>query len=179
MITYGEFLRIFQGTGFSREDLRNFYRSVKKSVVLMHLGKRAWTELFKIEEGCQWPVLQRIDNPHLPIYRGADKDLLDAFIETIRQERDIRRQGETRARADSWIALQAVIETRTKLFMQIFGFTKKDKTRCEAVAERYRTVLEKRVQHRKKAWKIAVGAGAATAVASAAVLWYLSKKDQD
>jgi DNA repair protein RadC len=123
-------------------------------------------------------VLQRIDDPDLPIYRGADKELLALFIRTIRDEKDIRQQRGTKARADYWLRLQAIITARTELFMQIFGFSKKDKSRCEAVAERYRAILEKRVQNRKKAWKIAVGTGAAT-VAGAAVLWYLSRKSEE
>jgi hypothetical protein len=178
MISYGEFLRIFVSAGFQESELRNFYRSVKKSVVLIHLGKRSWTEIFKIEEACQWPVLQRIDDPGLPIYRGADRELLSLFIRTITDERDIRRQRGTRTKADYWLRLQTIITTRTDLFMQIFGFSKKDKAYCEAVAERYRGILEKRVRNRKKRWKIAVGTGAAT-VAGAAMLWYLSKKGEE
>ena len=87
MISLKEFLKVFRDTGFERSLLENFYRSVRKSTILLHVGKRSLSEIFQQEEIHQWPVLHRIDNPDLPLYRGADKVLLDAFIKTIQNEK--------------------------------------------------------------------------------------------
>jgi hypothetical protein len=36
------------------------------------------SELFKLEDKCQWPVLQRIDNPSS--YQGSRQAVLNRFI---------------------------------------------------------------------------------------------------
>ena len=178
MLSYSEFLRIFQGIGISEDELRNFYRSVKKSIILRHLGKQAWTEIFRMEEEFQWPVLQRIDDPNLPIYQGADRALLDAFIQNIRKERELRMRRGGKGKETGWIAFQTILTERIELLKDIFGLSQKDREYCTKISERYRKVIEKRIRDKKKAaWKVAAGAGAAT-VASAATLWYLSKKEK-
>ncbi len=177
MITYKEFSAIFKGTDFTNEELRRFYYSVKKSVVLRLTGKRSWPEIFKLEERCHWPVLRRLDDPGLSIYEGADKALLKRFIRTISEEKELRGQRSSFEKVRYWSLLQSVIDERIELFTQIFGFHKKDIENCEAVAERYARTREKRIRNRKKMWKIGIGTGAAT-LAGAAALWYVSKKDK-
>lgn len=132
------------------------------------------TELFHQEETCQWPILREIDNPDLPLYRKADKTLLDAFMETIKNEKMLREQKKYMERVKYWSSLLTIIEKRAELFRSIFNFCKKDETRCDAVAERYKRIGERRTKKRRTAWGIGIGAGAA---AGAAALWYISKKD--
>jgi len=177
MIRLKEFLHIFKGTGFTEGELKKFFYSVKKSVILRHLGKRSWPELFKLEEKCQWPVLQRIDDPRLPIYSGADKTLLQRFIKTISTEKDMRAHRSSMHKVRYWSLLQEVIEERIDLLVSIFGFSEKDVRYCELVAERYGKILERKVREKKKLWQIGIGAGAAT-LAGAAAIWYISKKDK-
>lgn len=177
MIRFKEFSNIFKETAFGEKELKAFYYSIKKSVILRHLGKRAWPELFKLEERCQWPVLKNIEDPKLPIYRGADKILLDRFIRTISEERNLREQKPPSGKVRYWTQLQSIIEERTNLFMQIFGFCEEDVKHCEMVAERYVQIKERRIKNRKKKWQIGLGAGTAT-LAGAAALWYISKKDK-
>ncbi len=178
MLSYSEFLRIFQSIGLSEDEIRQFYRSVKKSIILRHLGKQAWTEIFRMEEEFQWPVLQRIDNPNLPIYQGADRTLLDAFIQNIRKEKKIRMQKGGKGKETGWIAFQTILGERIELLKDVFGLSQKDREFCTRISERYRKAIEKRIREKKKAaWMVAAGAGAAT-VASAATLWYLSKKEK-
>jgi hypothetical protein len=172
-----EFLHIFKGTGFTEEELRKFYHSVKKSVILRHLGKRSWPELFTLEEKCQWPVLQRIDNPKLPIYSGADKTLLQKFMKSISTEKEMRTYRSSMHKVRYWSLLQEVIEERIDLLVSIFGFSEKDVRYCELVAERYGKILEKKTREKKKLWQIGIGAGAAT-LAGAAAIWYISKRDK-
>lgn len=177
MISFKELLSIFSGTDFTEEELRSFYYSVRKSVILKNVGKRAWPELFKLEERCHWPVVQRIDDPKLPIYREADRVLLERFLKTISEEKNIRGQRHYIDKVRYWTMLQFRIGERIELFTQIFGFSKKDMRYCEKAAERYSMRIEKRIKNRKRLLQIGIGAGAAT-VAGAAALWYFSKRDK-
>lgn len=178
MITFRDFSAIFKDTDFSHQELRKFYYSVKKSVILRFLGKKGWSEIFKIEEDCQWPVLSRIGDPTLSIYKGADKKLLEKFIGTISEEKELRSRRYSLDKVRYWTSLQHIIDERIELFTQIFDFCGKDVRHCGRVAERYGRMVEKRIQHRKKMWKIGIGTGAAT-LAGAAALWYVSKKEKD
>lgn len=177
MVTFKEFSAIFRGTDFSDEELREFYYSVRKSVILRLMGKGSWTEIFKLEERCQWPVLRRLGDPELSIYEGADKVLLERFIKTIAEEKDLRERRSSVDKVRYWSLLQSVIDERIELFTQIFGFYKKEVEHCVRVAERYSRIRERRIRNRKKMWKIGIGTGAAT-IAGAAAIWYVSKKDK-
>lgn len=177
MITFKEFSTIFKGTDFSDEELRRFYYSVKKFVILRLAGKRAWPEIFKLEDTCQWPVLRVIDDPNLPIYEGADRALLERFIKTISDEKKLRGRRTSVDRVAYWSQLQSVIDERIELFKLIFDFCRKDEKHCEMIAERYSRILARRAKRRKKMWQIGIGTGATT-LAGAAALWYISKKDK-
>ncbi len=171
MITLKEFLKIFAETGFERSALRDFYRSVRKTIILSYLGRHSWPEILRQEEKYQWPILRRIDDPDLPLYQGADKALLDAFIKSIVKEKDLR------AQKGNWRALQELIEERAGLFKNIFDYSKKDTQLSETVAQRYKMILDKKTKKRRTAWGIGIGAGAAAA-AGAAAFWYASKRDK-
>jgi hypothetical protein len=177
MINLKEFLKTFKGMDFDEEKLKVFYRSMKKSIILQHFGKRALPDLFRLEDNCQWPVLQRIDNPELPIYQEADRTLLNRFIENIKEERALREEKDKTDKYKYWNRLRFIIEERLELFKDIFDFCEKDIKRCETVAARYRKMMERRVENRKKLWKFGIGAGA-TALAGAAAIWYLSKREK-
>lgn len=177
VITFREFSAIFKDTDFSSEELRRFYCSVKKTVILRLAGKRSWPEIFRLEGECQWPVLRRIGDPGLPVYEGADKALLDRFIVTISEERRLREHRSSFDRVRFWSMLRAVIDERIELFTKIFGYSRKEVEYCGSVAERYSKIREMRIRNRKKMWKIGIGTGAAT-LAGAAALWYIAKKDK-
>jgi hypothetical protein len=175
--TFKEFLAIFEGTDFTNKELRTFYYTVKKSAILRFVGKRSWPEIFRLEEKCQWPVLRMIGDPGLSIYKGADKILLERFTKTISEEKDLREHRSSYDKVRYWSLLQAVIDERIELFTHIFGFSKKEVEHCEAVAERYLRMRERRIKNRQKMLKIGIGTGAAT-LAGAAALWYIAKKDK-
>ncbi len=177
MITFKEFSSIFKGTDFTAEELRKFYYSVKKSVILRLVGRRAWSEIFRLEEKCQWPVVRMIGDPKHSIYEGADKVLLDMFIKTISEEKNIRERRSSLDKVRYWTLLQSVINERIDLFTHIFGLSQEDVRHCEKVAERYSQIMERRIKNRKKRWKIGIGTGAAT-LAGAAALWYISQKNK-
>jgi hypothetical protein len=178
VISFGDFLTIFSGTDFSVDELKRFYYSVKKAVILRSLGKRSWPDLFKLEEKCQWPVLHRINDPSLPIYRDADRDLLDKFLRTIREEEYLRSRKSSSDKVRYWSLLQSLIGDRIDLLVHIFGFSQDDLRRCELVTERYEKILEEKKRDRKKMMQIGIGAGAAT-LAGAAAIWYFSKKEKE
>jgi hypothetical protein len=175
VISFSEFKKIFSGTGFHEGELRKFYCSIKKSVILARLGKRVWPDLIKLEAQQQWPILQKIADPKLSIYQGADKELLDRFIKTIFEEKGVREQKAPSGKISHWTRLQSIIKERIELFTHIFGFSAEDAKYCARVAARYLQIIEKRTRNRKKMWKISIGAGAAT-LAGAAALWYIAKK---
>ncbi|HSB30479.1 MAG TPA: hypothetical protein VLD55_02665 [Candidatus Sulfobium mesophilum] len=177
MIHLKEFLNIFKNTGFTEDELKKFYYSVKKSVILRYLGKRSWPSLFKLEAECQWPVLQRIDDPNLPIYKGADSALLNRFIKTISAEKELRAHRSSMHKVRYWSLLQAVIDERLDILASIFGFSEKDMKHCELIAERIGKTMERKAREKKKLWQIGIGAGAAT-LAGAAAIWYISQKDK-
>lgn len=177
VVTFKEFSAIFEGTDFTREELRSFYYSVRKSIILRLAGKRAWPDIFKLEGECQWPVLRMIGDPGLPIYKGADRVLLERFIKTISEEKDLRQFRSSFDKVRYWSLLQSLIDERIGHFTHIFGFSKKEMRQCEMIAERYSRIRERRIRNRKKMWKIGIGTGAAT-LAGAAALWYISKKDK-
>ena len=177
VVTFKEFSAIFKGTDFTGEELRKFYYSVKKSIILRLAGKRAWPDIFKLEGECQWPVLRMIGDSGLPIYKGADRVLLERFIKTITEEEDLRQFRSSFDKVRYWSLLQSLIDERIGLFTHIFGFSKKEMQQCEMIAERYSMIRERRIRNRKKMWKIGIGTGAAT-LAGAAALWYISKKDK-
>jgi hypothetical protein len=178
VISFKEFSAVFRGSGFSESQLKSFYHSVRKSLILHRLGKRSWPELFKLEERCQWQVLRKIDDPDLAIYRGADEELLGRFIKTIKEEKGIRGRKSSTDKVRYWTRLQSLIEERLDLFKQIFGFSPKDVEYCETVAERYGKILERKTKNRRKVWQIGVGAGTAATLAGAAAYWYISKKEK-
>lgn len=177
MINLKEFLQTFKDMDCKEEELKVFYRSIKKSIILQHFGKRALPELFKLEDKCQWPVLQRIDNPELPIYKDADRPLLNRFIKNIKEEKALREEKDKTDKYKYWSELMSIIDERLELFKDIFDFCEKDIKRCETVADRYRKMRERRIENRKRLWKIGIGAGTA-ALAGAAAMWYLSKKEK-
>jgi len=179
MITFGQFSANFKGTDFKDEELRKFYDSVKKTVILRLAGKMSWPEIYRLEETCQWPVLRRIGDPALSIYKGADKDLLGRFVETISKEKELRERKASLDKVKYWSLLQSVIDERIGLFTQVFGFSKEDMEHCEVVSQRYSRIREKRIKNRKKMWKIGIGIGTGAAtLTGAAALWYISKKDK-
>lgn len=179
MITFGQFSANFKGTDFKGEELKKFYDSVKKTIILRLAGKMSWPEIYRLEETCQWPILRRIGDPALSIYKGADKDLLERFIKTISNEKDLRGKKASLDKVKYWSLLQSVIDERTSLFAQVFGFSKEDMEHCEMVAQRYSRIRDKRIKTRKKMWKIGIGIGTGAAtLTGAAALWYISKKDK-
>lgn len=177
MIRLDELLNIFKGSGFTDEEIKKFYYSVKKSVILSHLGKRSLPALFKLEADCQWPVLHKIDDPNLPIYAGADRTLLKRFLKTISTEKELRAHRSSMHKVRYWSLLQAVIDERLDILISIFAFSEKDAKHCELIAERYGNALEKKAKEKKKLWQIGISAGAAT-LAGAAAIWYISQKDK-
>lgn len=177
MTNFREFIKSFENTGIDVEELKIFYRSVRKSVILSFFGKRALPELFKIEDKCQWPLLQRIADPSLPMYQDADKELLDAFIESIKDEKALR-EGNRRIDSDKyWRALFDIIAGRIEIFKTIFDFCNKDVRRCEIVAERYKRSRQRKIENSKQLWKFGIGAGA-TAFAGTTAIWYLTRRDK-
>jgi len=175
MIRLREFSDIFRGTDFTERELKKFYYSVRKSVILRLSGRRSWPALLRLEESCQWPVLQRISDPQLPIYQGADGVLLDRFIRTISEERIIRGQGSSTNAVSCWSRIQFIIEERIDLFMQIFDFCRKDITHCEKVAERHMRIKERRIKHRGKLSRPNTVAGVET-LGRTTPVWHLQKR---
>ena len=117
MTSKEEFLEIFKNTSFSEEKLMKFYGSIKKSVILFHVGRRARPQLLKLEKECQWPILCKIDDKKLDIYEGADPILLTMFINSIRDEKEILLNKQEISRNDAWRVFNIVIEARINILL--------------------------------------------------------------
>ncbi len=141
MISLEKLLEIFQETDFPQKALVRFYRSSIQQVCLASFLKgQAKQKILKLEEKYQWPVLKHLNDPNLEIYRDADRELRDMFIELTNEE--------ARVRTRSWKELRSVIEQRAKLYKYIFDFNKKDMEYCRKLAERYEKQLLKRKKNR-------------------------------
>lgn len=174
MINQEEFLKIFKSTNFSEEKLVNFYNSIKKSVILFHVGRIARPQLLKLEKECQWPILCRIDDKKLDIYKGADPVLLTMFINSIRDEKEILFNKQKISRNDAWRIFNIVIEARVNIYKNIFGFTKKEVDWCKKVAERYKKALTRK----KKSLLLKSGIGiAAMGAIGAGIYFFVKNKD--
>lgn len=173
MISQEEFLKIFKNTGFPEEKLIKFYESIKKSVILFHVGRSTRPQLLKLEKEYQWPILRNIDNPKLEIYKGADPVLLLMFINSIKDEKEILLGKGKFSKEDAWRIFNIVIETRMNLYKNIFGFTKKDIEWCKKVAERYRKVITRR----KKNALLKSGLGIAAAGVVGTGIYFLIKNN--
>lgn len=186
MISIEEFLEIFKNTNFPRKTLIRFYKSIRKSVTLYHVGghgskkrknhlsKKAMPFLLKIEEKDQWPILKQIDNPKLDIYKDANPVLLQEFINSIRDEKELRSEGKITNRVykeDAWLILRILVQTRTELYKDIFGFSKKDIEHCKKAALRFERILNKR----RKEGLLKTGIGAAALGAAAAGTYFFIK----
>jgi hypothetical protein len=176
MTNLRKFLQLFEGAGFDEDELKIFYRSVRKSVILSFFEKRALREMSELEDKCQWPLLQRIDDPALPLYQNVEKTLLDSFIGSIRAEGTLRAEKGGMEDGAYWKALREILEGRIGMYKAIFDYCHKDVKRCELVAERYKRSRKRRIDDSKKLWKYGIGAGA-SALAGAAAMWYLARKD--
>ena len=163
MISQEEFLKIFQKEkGFSQDELIRFYRSIERTVILSYAGKYGLSLLLKLCLKDQWPVLKRIDESSLGIYKGADVELLDAFIQTIRRQKE----------KNTWITLERSVYERAGLYELIFDFSPAEVERCIKLGKKF----EKLAIQKAKRCKIvfgALGAGAAVAgaVGAGVLLW--------
>lgn len=179
MIPLEEFLEIFEKTKISGDALVKFYKSIKQSLVLINAGRQTLPRLLKIENECQWPVLEKIGDPKLNIYKGADPVLLRMFINSIKDEKEIRLKDRKTSRGDDWIILRILIQTRTQLYENIFDFNKKDIERCKRAGRRLEKIIQEKRKEQKKLWmKMGTGAAAVGAI-GATYIFLKNKKGND
>ena len=158
MINLEEFLEIFRKSkdvNIFEEQLVKFYKSIKRSLILLYAGKRAQPSLEKLEKESQWPVLEKIDNIKMDIYKGADSILLRTFVNSIKDEKEIRSSGKKLGRQDAWIILRIKIAARTELYKNIFNLTEKEITDCERAGKRFEKILIKKRKERLLKWSVA------------------------
>ena len=165
MIELVEFLGIFsENTDFSVKELIRFYRSVKKIVALSYAGKKGLPLLIRVDQKDQWPVLKRMDNPSLSIYKEADdQELLQAFIQTIKDQK----------KKNSWITLQESIRKRASLYVKILCLTPEEVEKCKLLGQKMEKKLIRRDSRRRLA--IGVGTGITAAGAIGTGIYFLKK----
>lgn len=165
MISRGEFLKIFKDTSFPQKDLGRFHRSIKKSVILFYAGRNSLPLLLKLVTEDQWPILKEIDDPNLSIYEGADPELLAAFIETIKRQKE----------NNSWLVLRDSAQKRAELYERIFDFSPQEIEVCKRVGIKFEEILIKK--SRKRRLMVGGGIAAAGAVGAAgAFLWWKNRE---
>jgi hypothetical protein len=129
------------------------------------MGKRVMNNLLKLEKRYQWPVLKEINGFGLDIYRDADPILLEKFIQSIKDEKQVKSHNEK----------GKIIYERIELFKSIFAFSKKDLERCKKISERF----EKKLIKIKKKRLFKIGLGITTLSAAATGTYLLIKKSKD
>jgi hypothetical protein len=155
MISLKEFLEIFEKSkdiNIPEEQLIKFYKSIKKSLILLYAGSRAKPLLEKLEKESQWPVLEKIDDVKMDIYKGADPVLLRTFVNSIKDEKEIRSSGKKFGHQDDWIILRIKIITRTELYKNIFNLTEKEIASCERAGKKFEKILIKKRNGRLLKW---------------------------
>lgn len=181
MISQKEFLEIFKeaNTEIEEDALKAFYRSVKKSILYSYGGEKSTLSiLFDLEKSYQWPILKKIDDPALPIYKGVNQALLNAFINSIKSEKhlkgiEIKPQERDLTEGDAWTIFRLLIKDRLELYKEIFDFSPEDLAKYEKIWERYeRNVARREKNNLKKS--IAIGTG--IAVLGAAIYKYYQKR---
>ncbi len=165
VITFNELFEIFKNSKdviIEEEQLIAFYGSIKKSVICLCARKYAFPKLLKLEEEDQWPVLRKIGDPRLDIYEDVDEKLLTMFINSIKNEEEIR-SGKSKLSSDERIvAFRVWIQNRTELYAIIFKFTEKDIAYCEKAAEKYENkIIREKKKRIIKATETDAGAAAA------------------
>lgn len=149
MITFNEFFEIFKNSKdviIGEEQLITFYGSIKKSVIFLYARKYAFPKLLKLEED-QWPVLRKIGDPKLDIYNGVNKELLAEFVNSIKDEEELRLGKSKLEKNERTSAFHGKIKDRTELYTDVFKFTEGDIAYCEKAAERY---IERIVKEKKR-----------------------------
>jgi len=168
MISLEELLKIFENANFIQKALSRFYRSIRKSVVLSYAGRSALPLFLKLDEEVQWPILKEIDDPNLSIYEGTDPELLAAFIQTIRVQKE----------RNSWLTLQKSVQERARLYERIFDFSPQEIAACKREGRRFEEILIKKSRKRRLMIGVGVGGGiaAAGAVGAGAFLWWKARE---
>lgn len=177
MISLEEFLEIFgksKDVNIAEEQLTKFYKSIKRSLILLCAGSRAKPLLEKLEKESQWPVLEKIDNVKMDIYKGADLVSLRTFVNSIRDEKEIRSSNKKLTRQNDWIILRIKIAARIELYKNIFDLNEREIACCERAGKRLEKILIKKRRERLLKWSV-------TGVAIAGVIgttYYLATKKE-
>lgn len=173
IISQAKFLEIFKKTEFSRAELVNFYKSIKRSIIYNYAGRKGYYKLVEIERAYQWPILSKIDNPTLPIYEGADEKLLSAFLNSIQDEKQLRNNTDDLTPRDCWVIFRILIRSRIELYENIFGLTKDELAKYKKIGERYEKTL---IYREKRSLRVGLGAGAILGGAATLAAYYNYKK---
>ena len=111
----------------------------------------------------------------MDIYKKANPIILRTFVNSIKDEKEIRLAGKKISRQDAWRILRIKIAARIELFKDIFDLTKKEIAACERAGKRFEKILIKKRNERFLTW-------GATGVAVAGIIgttYYLTtKKDK-
>lgn len=176
MLRWEEFVKIVENKKPRIPLLRlvNFYLSIRKCWILERLGSVTYPKIRDLENKYQWPVLEKMADPNLEIYKVyptemLDRGLLKIFINGIKDEASIRARKKKLSADDFFRYQKILIYDRLGYFKSIFGCTKEDLEYFESVAGRYRKIALKKSE-KGKTWKtvakifVAIGVGAGAAV---------------
>ena len=128
MVDFEEFRMIFEKSKdvtITEGELKKFYDSIIPSLVYFFAGRNCAEKLVKIEEECQWPVLKKIKNKKMDIYKGVDGPTLRMFINSIKDEEEVRLQKKF-AKGEAWIMLRILIQARMEIYKSIFELSESD-----------------------------------------------------
>jgi len=182
LITKEEHRDIFKNSkdvNFPLEKIDEFYYSIGKSIICLYAGKYGWAKLSKIESEIQWPILSQLDNPNLDIYKSAiQRDSVNLFIKSIKEEKAIRAQKGKLTKNDTLIVFRLLIMDRVESFKVIFDFNKDDIKYCQKAAERY-IRFQIRAKKQKQENFIKLGIWSGVALGGGYLVHKIIKKDEN
>lgn len=182
MLSLEEFVKIFENKKprIPLLQLINFYLSICKCLILERLGNITYPKIRDLEEKYQWPVLEKMADLNLEIYKVypaemLDKGLLKIFTNGIKDEIEIRARKKKMSADDFYRYQKVLIYDRLGFFKSIFGCAKEDLEYFESVAGRYWNTALKKAE-KGKAWKkvakITVGIGVTAGIIAGAAALY-------
>jgi hypothetical protein len=178
MISWEEFFKIFLNSKdvvFLESELNNFYYSIRKSCVIAKHSREAFFRLQELEKNIQWPVLKKMGNPKLDIYKNyaEDPQLVKDFTGLIQEEEKIIKDK------GSYTKYREVICGRISLYSRIFKFSLKDRKYVERRAVLYGNALAAKLKKERAARAVKYGllavAGIGAGVVATKIYKHLKK----
>lgn len=128
MLTEYQFLKASRFLRKPEEEIKKFYQATIDLLSSYYSHKQNWDKII-MRSGEQWKFLEYIGNDeNLPIYEGADENFKKLFLQSIREEKEIRSRDPKLKNHDNWRYMQTkIIPSRIIFFESFLEINPKDR----------------------------------------------------